>query len=61
MKPYNDKLEQAKKVKSILDKYIYLTEKIQNETIHADTLMLFREKEVELIEQTGLLKEILIR
>jgi len=59
MKPYDEKLEAAKTLKKVVDKFIYLTEKVQNEVIHYDTLRLFREVEVLLSEQCKLTQKIL--
>jgi hypothetical protein len=56
MKTYNKRLEIALKLQNSLKKYIYLTEKIQNEIIHADTLMLFRQTEKEVEEHITELK-----
>lgn len=47
----NKRLEEAKKLDKLLKKYIYLSEKIQNEVVHADTCMLFRETEVKIEKQ----------
>jgi hypothetical protein len=58
-KPYNEQLEGALALERLLKKYVYVTEKIQNEVIHADTLMLYRRIEVELREQIDMLKKIL--
>ena len=46
-----ERLEEAKKLMELLKKYIYLSEKIQNEVVHADTCMLFREIEVKVKKQ----------
>jgi hypothetical protein len=59
MNPYDEKLEGSKMVKKVLDKYIYLTEKIRDEVIHADTLMLYRKVEIELKKELVSLQEIL--
>lgn len=61
MKPINERLEIAVKLKKLLEKYIYLTDKIQHEVVHADTNMLYRETEARVSEQVNLLKEALIR
>lgn len=61
MKPYDEKLQAALLLKKILDKYLYLTDKIQNEVVHADTLILYRKVEVELQKECGVVKEILER
>ena len=61
MKPYNERQQAAILLKKVLDKYLYLTDKIQNEVIHADTLMLYRKVEVELKTECEKLKEILAR
>ena len=63
-KPYNEQLEGALALERLLKKYIYVTKKIQNEVILADTLsiyyiMLYRRIEVELREQIDMLKKIL--
>lgn len=52
-----ERLEEAKKLMELLKKYIYLSEKIQNEVVHADTCMLFRKIEFEVTEQINLLKD----
>jgi hypothetical protein len=56
MEAYNNRLKIALKLEGLLKKYIYLTSKIQNEVIHTDTLMLFRQTEKEVNEQLTLLK-----
>lgn len=53
----NDKLNEVIKLKKLLEKYIYLNDKIQNEIVHADTLMLFRETEIKIKNQCDFLNQ----
>lgn len=59
MKTSNERLEIAIELKKLLEKYIYLTDKIQHEIVHADTNMLFLDTQARIREQITLLKEAL--
>lgn len=61
MKTINERVEIAIELRKLLEKYIYLTDKIQHEVVHADTNMLFRDTEARVRKQLNLLKEALKR